>query len=67
MGWQQAGNNVKFEPSKLRYSFLYERFKLKDYRTLSFEVEFQYDDDTLYVAYCVPYTYSQLLMDIKDI
>jgi hypothetical protein len=65
IGWQQSSADVKFEPTKLRYGFINERFKVRQYWTLSFTIEFQHLDDSLFIAYCVPYTYSQLLNDIN--
>lgn len=39
--------------------------------TLSFTLEFPYSDDTVYLAYCYPYTYSHLqdrllLIQVKE-
>jgi hypothetical protein len=28
---------------------------------LTYEVEFPFDDDTIYLAHCYPYTYTDLL------
>ena len=33
---------------------------------MSFEYEFEFDDDEVYFAYCIPYTYSDLLDYIKE-
>ena len=32
----------------------------KSYYTLTFTYDFEYDDDTVYFAYCYPYTYTDL-------
>lgn len=40
--------------------------KKKNYYTLSFEYTFHYDDDEVYFAYSIPYTYSQLLNFLKE-
>lgn len=66
-GWHQTAHAVSFEPLKWRYAFLYERLKVRQYYTLSFTLDFCGTDDVLEVAYCIPYTYSQLLRDISEI
>ena len=35
--------------------------------TLTFILDFEYDNDTVYIAYAYPYTYSDLLQDLKEI
>ena len=32
---------------------------------LTFDYEFKHDDDEVFFAYCIPYTYSQLQQDIR--
>jgi hypothetical protein len=64
--WEQSGDDVKFEEKKLRYRFLYEKARVRRFWRLSFKINFE-EDETIFVAYCVPYTYSQLLRDISDI
>lgn len=67
-GWQQGGTDVTFEPARWRYTFLQERIKTnKQYYCLSFTLDFQAEDDMVSVAYCLPYTYSQLLRDIAEV
>lgn len=39
---------------------LYSRENASPTHTLSFTIEFPYENDTVYLAYCYPYTYSQL-------
>ncbi len=34
---------------------------------LTIEYEFEYEDDEVFFAYCVPYTYSRMLRDIKSL
>jgi hypothetical protein len=55
---------VIFEPAKWRYSFLNDKIKQKQHYSLSFTLDFRFEDDVISVAYCVPYTYSELLKDI---
>lgn len=40
---------------------------MKPYWQLSFGLDFEYADDVIFVAYCIPYTYSQLLRDIEEL
>lgn len=58
--------NVTFKEKRLRYDFLYERLRLRSFFELSFEVEFRGEEE-LRFAYCIPYNYSDLLRDLKQI
>lgn len=58
--------NLTFKEKRFRYDFLYERMKLRNFYELSFEVQFKGEEEILF-AYCIPYTYSDLLKDIKQI
>lgn len=35
------------------------------YYALSFELKFKHDNDTVYFAHCYPYTYTNLVEDVK--
>lgn len=35
------------------------------YYALSFEIRFMYDNDTVYFAHCYPYTYTNLVEDVR--
>ena len=39
----------------------------KTYYTLTFTYDFEYDGDTLFFAYSIPYTYTDLLDDFVAI
>lgn len=39
--------------------------KLRTYYSLSFDYKFEYPNDEVFVAYTVPYTYTQMLSHIK--
>lgn len=39
----------------------------RTYYTLTFTYDFDYSDDTVYFAYSIPYTYSDLLDDMVSI
>lgn len=64
-GWQQSANNVTFGQCKLRYEFIYERCKARPFSRLSFEYEFEQEQDEVFFAYCIPYTYSYLLKELS--
>ncbi len=34
---------------------------------MSFDYQFEFDNDEVYFAYCIPYTYSDLLTFIREI
>jgi len=38
---------------------------MKPISTLTFDYEFEFDNDTVYFCYCIPYSYSDLLENIK--
>ena len=61
-GWYRDGDNIQYFTNHLRKPEGQEH-----YSTLSFEVAFPYDDDTIYVAYNYPYTYTDLMGFIKTI
>ena len=37
------------------------------YYTLTFQVQFKYDDDEVFMAHCYPYTYTDLQLYIRDL
>jgi hypothetical protein len=49
---------------RLKYEFLYERIKVETYYELSFEVEIEKHEE-IRLAYCIPYSYNQLLQDLQ--
>lgn len=52
LGWQRDGQNI---------TYFQNHMKKKGggfYYTLTFSVNFKYDDDDVYFAHCYPYTYS---------
>ena len=44
---------------------MYERVNVRSLSVLSFEYEFVYENDEVFFAYCVPYTYSLLCYEIE--
>ncbi|KAK4886670.1 hypothetical protein RN001_002941 [Aquatica leii] len=54
IGWRRCGDNINYfcnEGIHIEESITY---------TLTFTLEFPYEGDTVYLAYCYPYTYSDL-------
>ena len=59
-GWIQAGDCVSYTPIDSSESH-------KKYYTLSWEYTYKFPNDEVYFAQFIPYTYSDLLNDIKKI
>jgi hypothetical protein len=54
IGWVRAGSDVYYGPNSIK------RGKQQTYFTLTFTMEFPHDDDTVHLAHCYPYSYSDL-------
>lgn len=63
--WEQDGANVILTEKPLRYSLVYEMIDPPTAYRLSFDYIFDEEDDEVYFAYSIPYTYSQMLGDIE--
>ena len=66
LGWAQGSpqvSNVNFTQKPLNYKILSEKITTNPY-CYSFEYEFIHPNDEVFFAYCIPYTYSELLTDI---
>ena len=53
VGWCRAGTDICYFQNRIprRTSFYY---------TMTFSLKFEYDNDTVYLAYCYPYSYTDL-------
>ena len=51
-GWQRDGSNISYYQNSMK------RKGGGFYYTLTFQMNFRYDDDEVYIAYCYPYTYT---------
>jgi cytosolic carboxypeptidase protein 2/3 len=60
VGWHLAGENISYEKNTVRRDASFTRF----YYTLTWEYEFEFDNDTVYFSYCLPFTYTDLRNDI---
>ncbi|CAK93952.1 unnamed protein product (macronuclear) [Paramecium tetraurelia] len=60
--WQQEGENVKYGSYKCQFKDI-----KKQYYCLTFTLMNKQGDDTLKIAYCIPYTFSKLNTFIKTL
>lgn len=68
-GWQQGSpcvSNVSFNQKPFNYKILADRISMVPY-CYSFEYEFVEPNDEVYFAYCIPYTYSELIEDVSKL
>lgn len=63
IGWHRGGHKIAYYQNGIRK----ETQRFKSYYTLTFTYEFGYDDDTVYFAYCYPYTFTDLQDDLNRI
>jgi hypothetical protein len=61
-GWHRAGEHVSYAYSKIS------RFSMnkRSYWQMSFTYAFQHEDDEVYFAYAIPYTFSRLVHLLKE-
>ncbi|KAH8385735.1 hypothetical protein KR093_010012, partial [Drosophila rubida] len=67
-GWRRCGNNISYYRNDDESTTTNEEDEDNSSYTLTFTIEFEYDDDTVYFAHSYPYTYSDLqdyLMEIQ--
>jgi hypothetical protein len=62
-GWQKGCANIKYKHSR----GMAKEHRRKKYYSLSFEFTFEFEDDTVWFAYTIPYTFSMLFQYIKAI
>lgn len=53
-GWERGCKGISYQKNRVRKN------ERQFYFTLSFTYEFEYDEDTVYFAYNIPYTYTML-------
>eukprot|EP00798_Chlamydomonas_sp_ICE-L_P012689 gene12689-15921_t len=61
VGWHRSGKEIAYYPNTIK------RGKNRTYSTFTFTLEFQHSDDTIHVAHCYPYTYTDLQHYIADL
>jgi murein tripeptide amidase MpaA len=65
VSWYKSGDNIKYTQNGIKKDP--EVAWSKQYYTLTFTHTFKYDNDCVYFAYSVPYTYTDLRNDLHDI
>lgn len=56
-GWYRGGHDILYYQSPVKLKKI--SGEITNY-TLSFKITFPYDNDTVYLSHCYPYTYSDL-------
>ena len=56
IGWYRDGRNISYYANGIRKN----EISNKSLFTLSFTIDFQYDNDIVFMAYSYPYTYTNL-------
>ena len=57
-GWFKGGERISYYANGIKKDITYTS---KGYFTASFTYKFTHDDDTVYFAYCCPYTYTDCM------
>ena len=63
IGWHHTSENVKYYKN---YLYRLNKGKRQYYYTLEWDYTFPYDDDEVYFANCIPYTYTDLLKELNE-
>lgn len=63
-GWHKGGTNIDYYRNSL---FKYVKEQKRMLSSLSFSYEFEYNNDTVYFANTVPYTYTDLFKELNDL
>lgn len=64
LSWHKDGEDIRYFANNIRKDVTYYS---KGYYTLTFSYTFEHDHDTVYFAYSVPYTFSDLRNDLVAI
>ena len=64
IGWYRAGSLIGYYNNGLKRS---DKHMGRSYYTHTFTYNFEYENDTVYFAYCYPYTYSDMIEDLNKI
>ena len=63
VGWHRDCTDIRYFKNQVRKDFNFVRY----YHTLTFTYEFKHENDNVFFAYCVPYTYTDLSNDIMRV
>mmetsp|Transcript_23064 Transcript_23064/g.22456 ORF Transcript_23064/g.22456 Transcript_23064/m.22456 type:complete len:243 (+) Transcript_23064:235-963(+) len=64
VGWQRGCSNISYFNNGIKKDATYQS---KSFFTLTFTYEFHHSGDSVFFAYCYPYTYSDLMEDLIQI
>ncbi len=64
IGWHRGCNKISYYQNGISKG---NGKRYKSYYTLTFSYEFSYSDDSVFFAYCYPYTYTDLLEELNKI
>jgi murein tripeptide amidase MpaA len=64
IGWLKGGNNIDYYKNGL---FKYVKDQKRSLSSLSFTYEFEYENDTVYFANTIPYTYTDIFKELNEI
>ena len=68
VGWYHGGFNVDYDISPYHEEInKMNPHKPKSYYCMSFDFKFNYEADEVFVAYTIPYTYTQMQMHLRQI
>lgn len=62
IGWHRAGENIMYYSNNY---YVYNNDKRRTLYSLSFEYEFKYDEDTVFFANSLPYSYTDLMKEMN--
>ena len=68
IGWHRGGTKISYYQNGIRKDEKKAANGIfRSYFTHTFTYEFEYENDTVYFAYCYPYTFTDLTDDINKI
>jgi len=67
IGWHRGGTKISYYANQIRKGDDKKTNNPRYYYTHTFTYNFEYANDTVYFAYCYPYTYTDLCDDISKI
>lgn len=62
IGWHRAGDNVNYYANNM---YVFNNDRKRVLYTLSYDYEFEYDNDTVYFANSLPYFFSDLMKELN--
>ena len=62
-GWHRSCSDIAYFQNQIRKDFTFTKY----FHTATFTHTFEHDDDSVFFAYCFPYTYTDLVTDLNTI